>query len=166
MSEECGSRRRRKEAFEWIRKRESKGNGKREIYYSGAEFSRKDLKDAVRNCKESEKEACQRKEENRPATQGNGKETEADKRKQERNEKGKKGQGARKDMEQNQQGHKRSREKSRRTNKPTRKHTARQEGKKTMKGAKKRPRKKEKRGRKRNRKARETEVRRKGTERS
>ena len=89
ISEECGRRRRRKEAFEWIRKRESKGKCKREIYYRGAELSRKDLKDAVRNCKESEKEACQRTEENRTATQGNGKETEADKRKQERHERGK-----------------------------------------------------------------------------
>ena len=48
ISEEYKDRRSRKEAFELIRRRERKGKGRKDIFYKGANFSRKDVQDAVR----------------------------------------------------------------------------------------------------------------------
>lgn len=59
----------RKEALEWIKQRKSKGRSEEEIYYRGAEISRRDLKDAVMKCRESEKEERQREEEQKKRQQ-------------------------------------------------------------------------------------------------
>ena len=63
MEQNAKIKRERKEALEWIKQRKSKSKNKEEIYYRGAEISRRVLKDAVKECREREKEERQRKEE-------------------------------------------------------------------------------------------------------
>ena len=60
--EECKRKDQRKKAFEWIEKRGSRGKAKTEIFYKGAEFSKKELREARRECKKKQKNPKQKNE--------------------------------------------------------------------------------------------------------